>query len=298
MWFDGDGRRWREVGAHPRHVRLVRLARVERVGIHRRLVILARLHSDAVSSDGVLPRGNRFSQVVISRPSSHLRLFFLGACLRRLRDGEGNRAVRFTLAEEAILSESQHDALSSVRETVYVREVLVIPPQSSARLPVVHHNGTQAPNSPAPQAHHGRSRRRQEVVQQAQQAGIALGPRRHGGASLQSFLGFSRKPYPRPAVSRTTQRVPRRSKFSKPSLDSPLDVPVHATRRSHPPSPASSTSSRRRRTRRWTRSNPVRGRARAAEHHRRGGEARGLELRGRLRPVSARVSPAAIRDGR
>ena len=116
-----------------------------------------------------------------------------------------------------ILSESQHDALSSVRETVYVREVLVIPPQSSARLPVVHHNGTQAPNSPAPQAHHGRSRRRQEVVQQAQQAGIALGPRRHGGASLQSFLGFSRKPYPRPAVSRTTQRVPRRSKFSKAS---------------------------------------------------------------------------------
>jgi hypothetical protein len=103
MWFDGDGRRWREVGAHPRHVRLVRLARVERVGIHRGLVILARLHSDAVSSDGVLPRGNRFSQVVISRPSSHLRLFFLGACLRRLRDGEGNRAVRFTLAEEAYL---------------------------------------------------------------------------------------------------------------------------------------------------------------------------------------------------
>ena len=188
-----------------------------------------------------------------------------------------------------ILSESQHDA---------PREVLVIPPQSSARQPVDHHNGTQAPNSPAPQAHHGRSRRRQEVVQQAQQAGIALGPRRHGGASLQSFLGFSRKPYPRPAVSRTTQRVPRRSKFSKPSLDSPLDVPVHATRRSHPPSPASSTSSRRRRTRRWTRSNPVRGRARAAEHHRRGGEARGLELRGRLQPVSARVSPAAIRDGR
>lgn len=197
-----------------------------------------------------------------------------------------------------ILSESQHDALSSVRETVYVREVLVIPPQSSARLPVVHHNGTQAPNSPAPQAHHGRSRRRQEVVQQAQQAGIALGPRRHGGASLQSFLGFSRKPYPRPAVSRTTQRVPRRSKFCKASPDSPLDAPVHATRRSHPPSPASSTSSRRRRTRRWTRSNPVRGRARAAEHHRRGGEARGLELRGRLQPVSARVSPAAIRDGR
>jgi len=297
MWFDGDGRRWREVGAHPRHVRLVRLARVERVGIHRRLVILARLHSDAASSDGVLPRKHRFS-CYFSPVASHLQLFFLGACLRRLRDGEGNRAVRFTLAEEAILSESQHDALSSVRETVYVREVLVPPPQSSARLPVVHHNGTQAPNSPAPQAHHGRSRRRQEVVQQAQQAGIALGSRRHGGASLQSFLGFSRKPYPRPAVSRTTQRVPRRSKFSKASLDSPLDVPVHATRRSHPPSPASSTSSRRRRTRRWTRSNPVRGRARAAEHHRRGGEARGLELRGRLRPVSARVSPAAIRDGR
>ena len=214
MWFDGDGRRWREVGAHPRHVRLVRLARVKRVGIHRGLVILARLHSDAVSSDGT-----SLASVVISRPSSHLRLFFLGACLRRLRDGEGNGAVRFTLAEEAILSESQHDALSSVRETVYVREVLVIPPQSSARLPVVHHNGTQAPNSPAPQAHHGRSRRRQEVVQQAQQAGIALGPRRHGGASLQSFLGFSRKPYPRPAVSRTTQRVPRRSKFSKASID-------------------------------------------------------------------------------
>ena len=197
-----------------------------------------------------------------------------------------------------ILSESQHDALSSVRETVYVREVLVIPPQSSARLPVVHHNGTQAPNSPAPQAHHGRSRRRQEVVQQAQQAGIALGPRRHGGASLQSFLGFSRKPYPRPAVSRTTQRVPRRSKFSKASSTHPSTSPSTRQRRSHPPSPASSTSSRRRRTRRWTRSNPVRGRARAAEHHRRGGEARGLELRGRLQPVSARVSPAAIRDGR
>ena len=296
MWFVGDGRRWREVGAHPRHVRLVRLARVERVGIHRGLVILARLHSDAVSSDGVL--GQTASVVNISRHPQVTSDFFLGVCLRRLRDGEGNGAVRFTLAEEAILSESQHDALSSVRETVYVREVLVIPPQSSARLPVVHHNGTQAPNSPAPQAHHGRSRRRQEVVQQAQQAGIALGPRRHGGASLQSFLGFSRKPYPRPAVSRTTQRVPRRSKFSNPSLDSPLDVPVHATRRSHPPSPASSTSSRRRRTRRWTRSNPVRGRARAADHHRRGGEARGLELRGRLQPVSARVSPAAIRDGR
>ena len=65
MWFDGDGRRWREVGAHPRHVRLVRLARVERVGIHRGLVILARLHSDAVSSDGVLP--GKPLQLFISR---------------------------------------------------------------------------------------------------------------------------------------------------------------------------------------------------------------------------------------
>ena len=297
MWFDGGGRRWREVGAHPRHVRLVRLARVERVGIHRRLVILARLHSDAVSSDGVLPGKPRFS-CYFSPPASHLRLFFLGAVFVASETAKATVPCVSHSPRRLILSESQHDALSSVRETVYVREVLVIPPQSSARLPVVHHNGTQAPNSPAPQAHHGRSRRRQEVVQQAQQAGIALGPRRHGGASLQSFLGFSRKPYPRPAVSRTTQRVPRRSKFSKPSLDSPLDVPVHATRRSHPPSPASSTSSRRRRTRRWTRSNPVRGRARAAEHHRRGGEARGLELRGRLQPVSARVSPAAIRDGR
>ena len=168
-----------------------------------------------------------------------------------------------------ILSESQHDALSSVRETVYIREVSLQLHKARARQPVVHHNGTQAPNSPAPQAHHGRSRRRQEVVQQAQQAGIALGPRRHGGASLQSFLGFSRKPYPRPAVSRTTQRVPRRSKFSKASLDSPLDVPVHATRRSHPPSPASSTSSRRRRTRRWTRSDRAR-RERTARAPRRG----------------------------
>ena len=296
MWFDGDGRRWREVGAHPRHVRLVRLARVERVGIHRGLVILARLHSDAVSSDGVL-RANRFScyfshRQVTSDFFSSERVFVASETAKATVPCVSHSPRRL------ILSESQHDALSSVRETVYVREVLVIPPQSSARLPVVHHNGTQAPNSPAPQAHHGRSRRRQEVVQQAQQAGIALGPRRHGGASLQSFLGFSRKPYPRPAVSRTTQRVPRRSKFSKASPDSPLDAPVHATRRSHPPSPASSTSSRRRRTRRWTRSNPVRGRARAAEHHRRGGEARGLELRGRLQPVSARVSPAAIRDGR
>lgn len=103
MWFDGDGRRWREVGAHPRHVRLVRLARVERVGIHRRLVILARLHSDAVSSDGTLPGKPLQSSCYFSPPASHLRLFFLGACLRRLRDGEGNRAVRFTLAEEAYL---------------------------------------------------------------------------------------------------------------------------------------------------------------------------------------------------
>lgn len=244
-------------------------------------------------------RGNRFSQVVISRHPQVTSDFFSSE--RVFVASETAKATVPCVSHSPrrlILSESQHDALSSVRETVYVREVLVIPPQSSARLPVVHHNGTQAPNSPAPQAHHGRSRRRQEVVQQAQQAGIALGPRRHGGASLQSFLGFSRKPYPRPAVSRTTQRVPRRSKFCKASPDSPLDAPVHATRRSHPPSPASSTSSRRKRTRRWTRSNPVRGRARAAEHHRRGGEARGLELRGRLQPVSARVSPAAIRDGR
>jgi len=297
MWFVGDGRRWRGVGAHPRHVRLVRLARVERVGIHRRLVILARLHSDAVSSDGVLPGKPRFS-CYFSPPQVTSNFFSSERAFVASETAKATVPCVSHSPRRLILSESQHDALSSVRETVYVREVLVPPPQSSARLPVVHHNGTQAPNSPAPQAHHGRSRRRQEVVQQAQQAGIALGPRRHGGASLQSFLGFSRKPYPRPAVSRTTQRVPRRSKFSKPSLDSPLDVPVHATRRSHPPSPASSTSSRRRRTRRWTRSNPVRGRARAAEHHRRGGEARGLELRGRLQPVSARVSPAAIRDGR
>ena len=95
MGMGGDGERWELTRATSAWVRL---ARVERVGIHRGLVILARLHSDAVSSDGTSP-----ASVVISRPSSHLRLFFLGACLRRLRDGEGNGAVRFTLAEEADL---------------------------------------------------------------------------------------------------------------------------------------------------------------------------------------------------
>ena len=282
---------------------------MERVGIHRGLVVIAGLHRGRLSECRRALPGKLCYFLALSRPkegprlSGHLRL--LPTFPRRAfvaSEARAGVAVHFTLAEE---SYPNHIAMpyrlyASTRPTLRRSRARDDPSTTTDTPPP--RPKTPPPLKPPAMAEADDDKKWYSKPNKRE--------------SLWGLGGMAVRPatrpcrlFPEPArvreyrPSRRGRFVP--STFPRAFLASQRVFPLRAIRRSPPPSPASSTSSRGRRTRRWTRSDrarrerTARASRREATHTASRDEAGArLKLRARRRAVSARDPSAAIRDGR